>query len=45
MDHLLIPVITLHLLIAEKKTFYCNDHKIMEFGITDKNSSTAYIVL
>ena len=28
-----------------KKTFYCNDHKIMELGITDKNSSTAYIVL
>ena len=24
-----------------KKTFYCNDHKITEFGITDKNSSTA----
>ena len=22
-----------------KKTFYCNDHKITEFGITDKNSS------
>ena len=28
-----------------KKTFYCNDYKITEFGITDKNSSTAYIVL
>ena len=28
-----------------KKTFYCNDHKITEFGITDKNSFTAYIVL
>ena len=28
-----------------KKTLYCNDHKITEFGITDKNSSTAYIVL
>ena len=28
-----------------KKKFYCNDHKITEFGITDKNSSTAYIVL
>ena len=28
-----------------KKTFYCNDHKITEFGTTDKNSSTAYIVL
>ena len=27
-----------------KKIFYCNDHKITEFGITDKNSSTAYIV-
>ena len=26
-------------------TFYCKDHKITEFGITDKNSSTAYIVL
>ena len=24
-----------------KKTFYCNDHTITEFGITDKNSSTA----
>ena len=24
-----------------KKTFYWNDHKITEFGITDKNSSTA----
>ena len=23
-----------------KKTFYCNDHKITEFGITDKNSSS-----
>ena len=28
-----------------KKTFYCNDHKIREFGTTDKNSSTAYNVL
>ena len=28
-----------------KKTFYCNDHTITKFGITDKNSSTAYIVL
>ena len=28
-----------------KKTLYCNNHKITEFGITDKNSSTAYIVL
>ena len=28
-----------------KKTLYCNDHTITEFGITDKNSSTAYIVL
>ena len=27
-----------------KKTFYCNDHTIMEFGITDKNSSTAYVI-
>ena len=26
-----------------KKTFYCNDHTVKEFGITDnKNSSTAY---
>ena len=31
--------------LLQKKTFYCNDHKITEFGITDKNSSTAYIVL
>ena len=37
MEHLLIPVITLHLLNVEKKTFYCNDHKITEFEITDKN--------
>ena len=44
MDHLLIPVITLHLLIVAK-TFYCNDHKITEFGIPDKNSCTAYIIL
>ena len=28
-----------------KKTFYCNDHTIMEFGITDKNSSTANVIL
>ena len=28
-----------------KKTFYCNDHTITEFGITDKNSSTAYLIL
>ena len=28
-----------------QKTFYCNDHTITEFGITDKNSSTAYIIL
>ena len=28
-----------------KKTFYCNDNKITEFEITDKNSSTAYIIL
>ena len=27
-----------------KKTFYCNDHTITEFGITDKNSSTAYVI-
>ena len=37
----------LHLLIVEKKKKkkYCNDHKITEIRITDKNSSTAYIVL
>ena len=28
-----------------KKTFYCNNYKITEFGFTDKKSSTAYIVL
>ena len=29
-----------------KKTFYCNDHTITEFGIIDsKNSSTAYVTL
>ena len=28
-----------------KKTFYCSDHTIMGFGITDKNSSTAYVIL
>ena len=29
-----------------KKTFYCNDHTIMEFGIIEsKNSSTAYVIL
>ena len=28
-----------------KKTFYCNDHTITEFGITDKNSSTAYAII
>ena len=28
-----------------RKTFYCNNHKITEFGITDKNSSIANIVL
>ena len=27
-----------------QKTFYCNDHTITEFGITDKNSSTAYVI-
>ena len=37
--------IALHLSIVAKKTFYCNDHTITEFGITDKNSSTAYIIL
>ena len=25
-------------------TFYCNDHTITEFGITDKNSSTEYVI-
>ena len=29
-----------------KKTFYCNDHTITEFGIIgSKNSSTAYVIL
>ena len=28
-----------------KKPFYCNDHKITEFELTDKNTSTAYTVL
>ena len=29
-----------------KKTFYCNDNTITEFGITDsKNSSTAYVIV
>ena len=32
---LYIPVFTLHLSIVVKKTFYCNDHIITEFGITD----------
>ena len=28
-----------------KRTFYCNDHTITEFGIIDsKNSSTAYVI-
>ena len=45
MDCLYIPVITLHLSIVAKNTFYCNDHTITEFGITDKNSSTAYVIL
>ena len=32
--------------IVAKKTFYCNDHTITEFGIIDsKNSSAAYIIL
>ena len=44
MERLYIPVITLHLSIVAK-TFYCNDHTITEFGITDKNSSTAYVIL
>ena len=30
---------------CKKKTFYCNDHTITGFGITDKNSSTAYVIL
>ena len=50
MDRLCIPVILLHLSIAEKKEKrkknYCNDHTITEFGIIDsKNSSTAYVIL
>ena len=46
MDRLNIPLITLHLSIVAKKTFYCNDHTITEFGITDNNiSSTAYVIL
>ena len=46
MDRLYIPVIKLHLSIVAKKTFYCNDHPITEFGITDnKNSSIAYVIL
>ena len=27
------------------KKFYCNDHTVTEFGITDKISSTAYVIL
>ena len=43
---LYIPVITLHLsIVAKKKTFYCNDHTNTEFGITDKNFFTAYVIL
>ena len=30
---------------CKKTTFYCNDHTITQFGITDKNSSTAYVIL
>ena len=45
MDRLYISVITLHLSIVAKKTFCCNDHTITEFGITDKNSSAAYVIL
>ena len=29
---------------CKKKPFCCNDHTITEFGITDKNSSTAYVI-
>ena len=30
---------------CRKKSFYCNDHTITEFGIIDsKNSSTAYVI-
>ena len=30
---------------CSKKTFYCNDHTITEFGIIDsENSSTAYVI-
>ena len=32
--------------LLQKNPFYCNDHTITEFGITDnKNSSTAYVIL
>ena len=32
--------------LLQKKTFYCSDHRIKEFGIIDsKNSSTAYVIL
>ena len=31
--------------LLKKKTFYCKDHTITEFGITDKNSFTAYVIL
>ena len=46
MDRLYIPVITLQSINCCGKTFYCNDHTITEFGITDnKNSSTEYVIL
>ena len=40
------PLYYLYQLLPKKKTFYCNDSKIMEFEMTDtKNSSTAYVVM
>ena len=46
MGRLYIPVIILHISIVGKKTCYCNDHTITEFGIIDsKNSSAAYVIL
>ena len=37
---------TAYIINCCKKTFYCNDHTITEFGIIDsKNSSIAYVIL
>ena len=44
MDRLYIPVITLHLSIVAKKTHYCNDHTITEFGITDKKTPLLHML-